>query len=134
MGAVHALQGSQRSASFGLRSKENLYELHTRADGRVINRNPLGAIVFSDKDLPLEGRDYHRALFIKAEVKGKITYYVMVDNGSTINVCPLKILSKLGLAVVDLKPFEVIIKAYDDTRRPVEGNFRALIKTGPIEA
>ena len=33
----------------------------------------LGAIVFSDYDLPLEGKDHHRALFIKAEVKGKIT-------------------------------------------------------------
>ena len=58
----------------------------------------------------------------------------MVDNGSAINVCPLRILPKLGLAMVDLKPSEVIIKAYDDTRRPVEGTFRALVKTGPIEA
>ena len=28
----------------------------------------------------------------------------------------------------------MIIKAYDDTRRPVEGTFKALVKTGPIEA
>ena len=95
---------------------------------------PPRAIVFSDDDLPLEGRDHHRALFIKAKVKGKMTYCVMVDNGSAINVCPLKILPKLGLVVVDLKPSKVIIKAYDDTRRPVEGTFRALVKTRPIEA
>ena len=95
---------------------------------------PLGAIVFSDDDLPLEGRDHYRALFIKAEIKGKMFCYVMVDNGSVINVCPLKILPKLKLAVADLKPSKVIIKAYDDTRRPVEGTFRALVKTGPIEA
>ena len=63
-----------------------------------------------------------------------MTCCVMVDNGSAINVCPLKILPKLGLAVADLKHSEVIIKAYDDTRRPVEGTFRALVKTGPIEA
>ena len=69
------------------------------------------AIVFSDNDLPLEGRDHYRALFIKAEVKGKMTCYIMVDNGSTINVCPMKIMPKLGLAVIDLKPSEVIIKA-----------------------
>ena len=93
-----------------------------------------GAIVFSDDDLPLEGRDHHRALFIKAEVKGKITCCVMVDNGSTINLCPLKILPKLGLTGTYLKPSKVVIKAYDDTKRPVEGTFRALVKTGPIEA
>ena len=99
-----------------------------------LTKTPPGAILFSDEDLPLEGRDYHRALFIKAEVRGKMTCCVMVDNGSAINVCPLKVLPKLGLAVADLKPSEVIIKAYDDTRRSVEGTFRALVKTGPIEA
>ena len=99
-----------------------------------LTKTPLGAIVFSDNDLLLEGRDHHRALFIKAEVKGKITCCIMVDNGSAINVCPLKILPKLGLARAELKPSKVIIKAYDDTRRPMEGTFRALVKTGPIKA
>ena len=90
--------------------------------------------MFSDDDLLLKERDHHRALFIKVEVKGKMTCCMMVDNGSAINVCPLRILPKLGLAVADLKPSEVIIKAYDDTMRPIEGTFRALVKTGPIEA
>ena len=62
-------------------------------------------------------------------MKEKMACCVMVDNGSAINVCPLRILSKLGLVVTDLKPSEIIIKAYDDTRRPVEGTFRALVKT-----
>ena len=31
------------------------------------------AIIFTDEYLPLEGRDHHKALFIKAEVKGKLT-------------------------------------------------------------
>ena len=78
--------------------------------------SPEGAIVFTDNDLPLEGREHYKALFIKAKVKGKLTYCIMVDNDSTINICPLKILPKLGLVVADLKPFDVIIKAYDDTR------------------
>ena len=82
----------------------------------------------------MEGQEHHKAVFIKAEVKGKLTCCVMVDNRSAINVCPLKILSKLGLTVADLKPLEVVIKAYDDMKRPVEGTFRALIKIGPIEA
>ena len=61
--------------------------------------NPKGAVIFTDEDMPLEGRDHYRALFIKAEVKGKLTCCVLVDNGSAINVCPLKILPKLGLKV-----------------------------------
>ena len=94
---------------------------------------PPRVVVFTDDDLPLEGRDHYKALFIRAEVKGKLTCCVMVDNGSAINVCPLKILPKLELTETDLKPSEVVIKAYDDTKRPVAGTFKALVKTGPIE-
>ena len=90
-------------------------------------------VIFTNNDLPLEERDHHKALFIKAEVKGKLTTCVMVDNGFAINVCPLKILPKLELTEADLKPSEVVIKAYDDTKRPVAGTFRALMKTGSIE-
>ena len=80
-------------------------------------------MVFTDEDFSLEGKDHHKALFIKAEVKGKLTCCVMVDNGSAINVCPLKILPNLGLTEDELKPSEVVIKAYDDTKRPVAGTF-----------
>ena len=90
--------------------------------------------MFTDDDFPLEGRDHHKTLFIKAEVKGKLTCCVMVDNGSTINVCPLKIFPKLGLTEANLKPSEVVIKAYDDTKRPVAGTFRALVKTGLLRS
>ena len=90
--------------------------------------------MFTDEDLPLEGREHYRPLFIKAEIKGKMTCCVMVDNGAAINVCPLKILPRLGLTTANLQPTDVIIKAYDDTKRSVEGTFKALVKTGLIEA
>ena len=54
-----------------------------------ITENKQGVITFSDADLPVEGRDHNRTLFIPAEVKGKRTSYVMVDDVSVINVCPL---------------------------------------------
>ena len=54
-----------------------------------ITENKQGVITFSDADLPEEGKNHNRALFIPTEVKGKRTSYAMVDDGSTINVCPL---------------------------------------------
>ena len=54
-----------------------------------VTKNKQGVITFSDADLPMEGRNYNRALFIPAEVKGKRTNYVMVDDGFAINICPL---------------------------------------------
>ena len=68
----------------------------------TLMQKPEGAIVFPDEDLPLEGRSHYRPLFIKTEIKGKMTCCVMVDNGSAINVCPLRILSRLGLSADDL--------------------------------
>ena len=54
-----------------------------------IAENKQGVITFCDADLPVEGRNHNRVLFIPAEVKGKRTSYVMMDDGSVINVCPL---------------------------------------------
>ena len=54
-----------------------------------VTKNKQGVITFSDADLPTEGRNHNRALFIPTEVKGKRTNYMMVDDGSIINVCPL---------------------------------------------
>ena len=61
-----------------------------------------GAIIFTNEDQPLKGKDHYWEFFIKAEIKGKITYYMMVDNRTTINVCPLKILLRLSLTTADL--------------------------------
>ena len=54
------------------------------------------ALIFTEEELPKEGRGHKRALFIRAEVKGKKTSCVMVDDGSSINVFPLKIMPKLS--------------------------------------
>ena len=98
-----------------------------------MTENKQGVITFSDADLLVEGRNHNRALFIPAEVKGKRTSYVMVDDGSAINVCPLQIRPNLGVKVEELTKSDLIIKAYDDSTRSVKGTFVALVKTGPIE-
>ena len=98
-----------------------------------ITENKQGVITFSDADLPVEGRNHNRALFILAEVKEKRTSYVMVDDGSAINICPLQILPNLGVKVEELTKSDLVIRAYDDSIRSVEGTFVAPVKTGLIE-
>ena len=81
---------------------------------------------------PVEGRNYNRALFIPTEVRGKRTSYVMVDDGSINNVCPLQILPNLGVKVEKLTKSDLVIRAYDDSTRSVEGTFVAPVKIRPI--
>ena len=82
----------------------------------------------------MEERNHNRALFIPTEVKEKRTSYVMVDDESIINVYPLQILPNLGVKVEELMKFDLVIRAYDDSTRSVEGTFVTPMKTGPIEA
>ena len=85
-----------------------------------VTENKQGVITFSDADLLVEGRNHNMALFIPTEVKGKRICYVMVDDGSAINVC-LQILSNLGVKVEEFTKSDLIIRAYDDSTRSMEG-------------
>ena len=66
-------------------------------------------------------------------MKGKRTSYVIVDDGFAINICPLEILPNLGVKVEELTKYDLVIRAYDDSTRSMEGIFIAPVKTGPIE-
>ena len=90
-------------------------------------------ISFSNKDLINLGKKHNRALYIQAEVKGFVVPCVMVDDGSTINVCPFKVLEKLNMTKEDLTKSNMVIKAYDESKRAVEGTFKIVMKTGPIK-
>ena len=94
--------------------------------------NKHGMITFSDKDLPLGGRNHSKALLIPTEMRGEGTNYVMVDDGSAINVCPLNIMPNLGLKVDDLANSDQIIRAYDNCIRSVDCTFQTLVKIGPV--
>ena len=46
-------------------------------------------IVFSDDDLPQEGLDHVRPLFIDVACSGRKVQFVLLDNNFALNVCPL---------------------------------------------
>ena len=126
---------SHRKALVKALAKMNIQTTVTpKAMVAKITENKQRVITFSDIDLPIEGRNHNRALFIPAEVKEKRNSFVMVDDGSAINVCPLQILPNLGVKVEELTKSDLVIRAYDDSTRSVEGTFMAPVKTGPIEA
>ena len=59
-------------------------------------------IVFSNDDLPPEGSDHVRPLYITIGCSGHRVSPVLLDNGSTLNVCPLATAVALGFAPSDL--------------------------------
>ncbi|RVW84879.1 hypothetical protein CK203_039490 [Vitis vinifera] len=88
-------------------------------------------IVFSDDDLPPEGSDHTRPLFISVGCSGRRVPFVLLDNGSALNVCPFATAIALGYAPFDFGPSTQTVRAYDNTRREVMGTLEIELLIGP---
>ena len=89
-------------------------------------------IVFSDDDLPHEGSDHVRPLFIDVACSGRRVLSVLLDNDSTLNVCPLVTAIALGFSPSDFGPSIQTIRAYDGTQRTVMGTLTTHVMIGPV--
>uniref|UniRef100_F6I5D1 Uncharacterized protein n=1 Tax=Vitis vinifera TaxID=29760 RepID=F6I5D1_VITVI len=88
-------------------------------------------IVFSDDDLPPEGSDHTRPLYISVGCSGRRVPSVLLDNGSALNVCPFATAIALGYAPSDFGPSTQTVRAYDSTRREVMGTLEIELLIGP---
>ncbi|KAI8551459.1 hypothetical protein RHMOL_Rhmol06G0187600 [Rhododendron molle] len=91
------------------------------------------SVTFTEKDLPIEGTAHNRPLHITVKCKGLWIPTVLIDNGSAINVCSLRVAYRLGLAKKDFEPSNLAVKAYDSTRRVVEGTITLLLDAEGFE-
>ena len=78
-------------------------------------------ISYSDMDLTKKGKHHNDTLHITMDAKGKRIPMVLIDDGSTLNVCPLKTTSCLGLSIEYFVPFHQHVRAYDNIIREVLG-------------
>ena len=82
-----------------------------------INRELI--ISYSDKDLTKKGKHHNDPLHITVDAKGKRIPVVLIDDGSALNMCPLKTASCLGLSIEDFMLTNQHVRAYDNSRREV---------------
>ena len=89
-------------------------------------------IVFSEDDLPPEGSDHTRPLHISVGCLGRHVPSVLLDNGSTLNVCPLATTIALRYRPIDFEPFTQTVRPYDSTRREVIGTLTLELMIRPV--
>ena len=53
-----------------------------------------------------------KLLYIRAHLNGRSVSKVLIDNGSTINVMPLRMLRALGMTINDMIETEVVVSAF----------------------
>ena len=82
-----------------------------------INRELI--ISYSDKDLTKKRKHHNDPLHITVDAKGKRIPVVLIDDGSALNMCPLKTASCLGLSIEDFMLTNQHVRAYDNSRREV---------------
>ena len=58
---------------------------------------------------------------------------VLIDNGASINVCPLKTFKALGIDESSLEECPVTVRAYNNTKRAVLGTIELELLIGPVE-
>ena len=72
--------------------------------GLVFPRGASPPLTFTDKELPLEGANHNKPLYISVECREKSISVVLVDTGSAINVCPSRTAYAIGLQHADFVP------------------------------
>ena len=89
-------------------------------------------ISYSNKNLTKKGKRHNDPLHITVDSKGKRIPMVLIDDGSALNVCPLKTTSFLGLSIEDFVPSDQHVIAYDNNRRKVLGTVTLELTIGPM--
>ncbi|XP_073017956.1 uncharacterized protein [Primulina eburnea] len=75
-----------------------------------------------------------RPLYIKAHVNGKPVSRVLIDNGSVVNVLPVRMLKSLGKTEEDLIPTEVSVAAFTGETTKTIGVFPADVTVGSMSS
>ena len=89
-------------------------------------------ISYSNNDLKKKGKHHNDPLHITVDAKGKRIPMVLIDDGSVLNVCPIKTASCLGLSIEDFMPTNQHVRAYDNSRRKVMGTVTLELTIGPM--
>ena len=71
----------------------------------ILTTDKATCIVFSNDDLPSEGSNLVRPLYISVACLGHQVSSVLLDNDSALNVCPLATTIALGFSPSDFGPF-----------------------------
>ena len=85
------------------------------------------------RNFPPQGAIHTRPLQITIGCIVTKVPIMLIDNGSTLNVCPFRTALTIGLDMETIIPFTLTVRASDNTSRKVMGTFKAPCKIGLME-
>ncbi|XP_075108899.1 uncharacterized protein LOC142180732 [Nicotiana tabacum] len=88
-------------------------------------------IIFHEDELPPEGLGHNKALHITAQCEDHFVTRILVDGGSSLNICPLVTLRTLGKGLHEIKDGAICVKAFDGSQRSIIGEISLCLQMGP---
>ncbi|XP_070036893.1 uncharacterized protein [Nicotiana tomentosiformis] len=78
-------------------------------------------ITFHEDELPLEGLNHNKGLQITVQCEDKFIGRVLIDGGSSLNICSLTTLKRLGKGLHKIRAGTMNVKAFDGSQRATIG-------------
>ncbi|XP_075083367.1 uncharacterized protein LOC142167110 [Nicotiana tabacum] len=88
-------------------------------------------ITFHEDELPLEGLSHNRALHITVRVEDKFIARVLLDGGSSLNICPLTTVKRLGKCLHEIRMGSMNVKSFDGSQKATIGEINLSLQIGP---
>lgn len=88
-------------------------------------------ISFHKGELPPEGLSHYKVLRITVQCKDYFITRILIDGGSSPNICPLVTLRSLGKGLHEIKDGAINVKAFDDSQRSTIGEISMCLQMGP---
>ncbi|XP_070013393.1 uncharacterized protein [Nicotiana sylvestris] len=90
-------------------------------------------ITFSDDEIPMEGTENNRALYLTVKCEDSVVSRVLVDNGSSGNICPLSTLQKLKIGTERIHLNSVCVRGFDGGGKDSVGDIMLELSIGPVD-
>ena len=71
-------------------------------------------------------------MHIIVKCEDMIVARVLIDNGSTLNICPMATLERLNMDTSLIRPSTMIVRAFDNTCQEVQGEIKLMIEISPM--
>ncbi|XP_070021710.1 uncharacterized protein [Nicotiana sylvestris] len=88
-------------------------------------------ITFHEDELPPEGLSHNRALHITVQLEDKFIARVLIYGGSSLNICLLTTLKRLGKGLHEIRPGTINVKAFDGSQRATIGEINLCLQMSP---
>ncbi|XP_070004166.1 uncharacterized protein [Nicotiana sylvestris] len=90
-------------------------------------------VTFSDEELPAEGTEHNKALYLTVKCEDSVVTRVLIDNGSSANICTLTTLNKLTVDHDRIHRNNVCAQGFDGGGTDTVGDIILGLTIGPVE-